>query len=946
MRKVSLLAIFLIIAQIIVGENLYSEKILSAVTGEAISQQTDTEIGSSIDYRYVSNFEALDIAKSYYGNTTEVDYYISTVGCKLTSADQEACDTSTMPDEGYEWLSSDYNWLIIVDEEPNKSWNHACGYVYVQSKVKKNSPVMWYRFSGQKFPTNTRFDRVDAINRYGERANIKPSLTASPTDYNTAVASRTYALVLDCASGQEDNKEQYWNDCSFIYKVLNKKYNVPEDNIYVLMGGYDAETHRLDVRYNKADGNGFDSCSDLDGNGTSDIHASVGRNDLYNTIRTLAQKVTNQDQLLVFVTGNGGYDNDTESNYIQLWNGEKMMSMQFDDLLDGINARAINIVLGQSMAGGFAQALSGKGKVVCAACDSTEAATSCSDIPFTEFLYRWTSAMNQADAEGCYLHSDTNDNGIVTVEEAFAFARNSVSSAHPTMISTPRSIGEDLAFNFIPDGVDLYIRDVEEDTGTVPSTLGPIWNSPDIWIRTHDDGFVNQYSEPIKVSYEKNQTYIYVRVTNRGQDDYMGSGKYLHINWAEASTVLDVNGWFGIYAGNKSETDLGGSINAVEIKGIIRAGESKIVRVRNTLDDGLFDGLDPSDEVTKHTCLLAYVNDIRRNDKDSLPKYDTGCVKVAWYKNIAQRNLSISYMGDNNSIEIPIHIRNTAATSRAYNLEVVADEKANSTEVFSNLEIAVEVSPAIYRSWKNGGGLSTNVKTFNNDPYRIKLNDSNSKIQNIMLDANQSDILNFQVSLVANEACLMPQSYLFHIIQRDVETGEILGGEAFEFITGMREAVLNPDILSEFAGGEYLLKESNVTEDVEYEWSDSNRIISTEKAVTIDAATASDKYQLKVKSKKDGAVNYSSIELEQIPIIKSLSPIPFNDRIEVALSRPATEATKIIVTSATNTLINESFSLNKGAVNVSIDTSAYPKGSYIVSVIEADKILGSKTVVK
>ena len=55
---------------------------------------------------------------------------------------------------------------------------------------------------------------------------------------------------------------------------------------------------------------------------------------------------------------------------------------------------------------------------------------------------------------------------------------------NPQYKSNPISVGEDLAFNNLPEAVDLYIRDNDEDTGKEPNLTTEIfWNSPDIWVR-------------------------------------------------------------------------------------------------------------------------------------------------------------------------------------------------------------------------------------------------------------------------------------------------------------------------------------------------------------------------------------------------------------------------------------------------------------------------------
>ncbi|MBW6492805.1 MAG: S8 family serine peptidase, partial [Lentimicrobium sp.] len=88
-------------------------------------------------------------------------------------------------------------------------------------------------------------------------------------------------------------------------------------------------------------------------------------------------------------------------------------------------------------------------------------------------------------------------------------------------------------------GVDLYIRDLEDDFGIEPNeaeTGTPMWISPDIWIRNQDDGTVNQVHENPEYS-ATNPVYVYIRVTNKGDETSTGNEE-LHLYWAKAGTDL------------------------------------------------------------------------------------------------------------------------------------------------------------------------------------------------------------------------------------------------------------------------------------------------------------------------------------------------------------------------------------------------------------------------
>ena len=68
---------------------------------------------------------------------------------------------------------------------------------------------------------------------------------------------------------------------------------------------------------------------------------------------------------------------------------------------------------------------------------------------------------------------------------------------NPQHKSNPISVGEDLAFNNLPEAVDLYIKDNNEDTGKEPNlTTDVFWDSPSIWVRNKADG-IEEHEIPI-----------------------------------------------------------------------------------------------------------------------------------------------------------------------------------------------------------------------------------------------------------------------------------------------------------------------------------------------------------------------------------------------------------------------------------------------------------------
>lgn len=89
--------------------------------------------------------------------------------------------------------------------------------------------------------------------------------------------------------------------------------------------------------------------------------------------------------------------------------------------------------------------------------------------------------MRQLIDRKVFVKSDADNNGRVTMEEAFIYAKDKdrASDEHPMYTSTPISVGEDLAFTHLAPAVDLYMKDNPEDTGKEPNTTtNEFWKSP------------------------------------------------------------------------------------------------------------------------------------------------------------------------------------------------------------------------------------------------------------------------------------------------------------------------------------------------------------------------------------------------------------------------------------------------------------------------------------
>ena len=96
----------------------------------------------------------------------------------------------------------------------------------------------------------------------------------------------------------------------------------------------------------------------------------------------------------------------------------------------------------------------------------------------------------------------------------------------------------------------------------------------------------------------------------------------------------------------------------------------------------------------------------------------------------------------------------------------------------------------------------------------------------------------------------------------------------------------------------------------------------------------------------DGAVNYAKISVRGSQGLKSLSPLPFANQLDIELEKPAESATKILITNVSMKGFSEEYCMMEGESGITIYTANYPKGIYAVSLSINGKIIETKRVIR
>ena len=232
--------------------------------------------------------------------------------------------------------------------------------------------------------------------------------------------SDEYALLYSGGCNAANNHSRYWNDLKFMYLTLINKYDYDPDHIKVVYANGTASDTEMPVDY----------------------AASVSG--LQNAIDELQTAIDFNDKLFVFTTNHGGgYDtgdsknhggiSDSDGDELDVYSYDETMCRynaallsddDFADMINSINAAQMIIVLEPCFSGGFLRDLSGENRVIMSAATEFQSSYARSGGAYDEFSYHFTSAVNGNDPDGNTIDADDDNDGRVSMLEAFTYAKN------------------------------------------------------------------------------------------------------------------------------------------------------------------------------------------------------------------------------------------------------------------------------------------------------------------------------------------------------------------------------------------------------------------------------------------------------------------------------------------------------------------------------------------
>lgn len=496
--------------------------------------------------------------------------------------------------------------------------------------------------------------------------------------------------------------------------------------------------------------------------------------------------------------------------------------------------------------------------------------------------------------------------------------------------------------------LDLYVKDSPDDDGTEPNSVTQhMWTSQDIWVRNSNDGGLThqnpEYKAPVTIgpfTYTP-PNYIYVRVINKSCVTSTGN-ETLTLNWAKANTAL---AWPQNWDGSLQNTggfNLGGELNAVTIPSL-QEGEEAIViipwEVPNPDDYIIGQGSDNP----WHFCLLARID----SPDDPMGTFTSNPnVMVRNNNNQAWKNITVvDLVADRSSASVMI--ANPSDTPRTFFLELQKQDNEGGKAIFEEAEVTLKMDDILFGAWDRGGKIAEKLDPTIEEKRKLVKGD-NVILDDIAFEANEMGLLTLDFNFLIKELTDKDE-YIYHIVQKDANTGEVIGGETYVIRKETRPAFIAD------AGGDkevdlnetITISTEDINEPAIYNWYDKDgNLIYQGKDLTVTAEVVKE-YKLEVIATTDGFKDYSDVEVKFKPnVIESISPNPATNNITVNYKINDASSSYLMVIGYYGSNTSNNYILDTDLKQTQINVSSYPVGYYTVALVCNGEIVDAKTLIK
>lgn len=488
--------------------------------------------------------------------------------------------------------------------------------------------------------------------------------------------------------------------------------------------------------------------------------------------------------------------------------------------------------------------------------------------------------------------------------------------------------------------LDLMVKDGIDDIGNEPNNITPyMWASTDIWVRNQADGLLDHQNPEYSATVPN---YAYVRITNKSCVTSTGT-EQLKFYWAKAGTSLE---WPDTWDGNhffpapNDTKKLGAPVGTVSIP-VLQANQQTIIQIPFIVPNPADYAFAGSDQW--HFCLLARIEAINDPSNETNGLY----ANVQNNNNIAWKNVTIVDLVANRTNGV-IAVGNPFDEPRTFFLELVKEDLETGKPIYDEAEVTIKMDETLFNAWERGGKLAQQIDPTQDEKQKV-VKGNNVILNNIAFNANEMGTLNLNFNFLTAELT-EKSKFVYHVVQKDAITGEIIGGETYVIKKQTR-----PTFVADAGGVKNVDKNepitisaSQISEPAIYNWYDTDgNLIFTGKDLTIATEVAT-KYKLEVIATADGFKDYSEVEVNLKPsILNVISPNPASENVNISFKlNEAGSAYLMVIGGYGTTGTSNNYILNLNSTETSINLSSYSTGFYTVALVCNGQIVDAKTLIK
>lgn len=484
------------------------------------------------------------------------------------------------------------------------------------------------------------------------------------------------------------------------------------------------------------------------------------------------------------------------------------------------------------------------------------------------------------------------------------------------------------------DAVDLYIRDVADDSGYDP---GYPWgwyfdHSPDIWVRNDPDELPGHQDPEYQAG---DPDYVYVHVRNRACVPSLGT-ETLRLYWTKESTSTSwPQNWDG------TDPNIGGVIGTLTIPEL-GPGESTILE---------FEWQVPNPYIFNNwsTCLLAR---IEGSVEDPITVYP-GQAELDVYhnNNIALRNTTVVDIVPGmqptviDGVKYPpgvfTYVGNAGPAPLVSDLLFDAVPTSQGRTIVDEAEVHVIFDAAGWAKVSPKLGQATGFKQVK--VGELVLTSSHAVIPDVAWSAQTTSPVYVGYNFLCEEVT-EPRTYSLHMGQNiSGDPDHLLGAEHFTIRWSPRPLFTADGGQNKELRGEptATLTASSIAEDAVYNWYDGSGIlVASGPSVTVSPLITT-KYKLEIVSDEDGFKDYDEVDVTvKEAWVSSVHPNPAQGSVTVGYQLAPGTGGYLTLMRIGDSIIHN-FMVNGVASSMPLDLTDLPAGQYQGYLIQNGEVADS-----